>query len=146
MTTRTQLSTKKKAVKAKMSDTKDKILPQKPHVNNLMLSPFQYCCGGVELGNFNYVDTKPFNATHFHKKNGGWQSNPNEKDDPTTYEDIEKKLMEVHAALCVATTGAGQEYVEPHLEKLGFKMVYAFINPGHANTEVKLWARAKKPV
>lgn len=117
---------------------------EKPHVNNLAFRALEYCCGGTELGNFNYVDLPDAKGmTHYHKV-GSWKSNPNEKGDPTTAEDLAVKMQYMHSALVMATTGSGQEYMEPILANAGFNHVFSFINPDHANTEVKLWARAKK--
>jgi hypothetical protein len=116
------------------------------HVNNLASRPLNYCCGGTEVGNFNYVDEKEFKATHFHRVGGGWKANPNAKGDPTTMDDLRHLVHSVYSALTIATTGAGQEYMEPLLAEMDFQHVFTFPNPGHANTPVKLWARAKNGV
>lgn len=126
-----------------MADTEK---TKKPHVNNLATRPLDYCCGGVELGNFNYVDPPDGKKmSHYHKVSSTWKSRPNEQDDPTTMADLKEKLQYVHSSLVMATTGAGQEYVEPLLQELGFQHVFTFVNLDHADTPVKLWARAKKP-
>lgn len=114
------------------------------HVNNLAFRAMEYCCGGTELGNFNYVDLPDAKKMNHYHKVGGWKANPNDKGDPTTEEDIRVKMQYMHSALVVATTGSGQEYMEPILSKAGFQHVFTFINPDHADTPVKLWAKAKK--
>jgi hypothetical protein len=116
----------------------------KPKVNNLRTANAQYCCGMVELGNFNYIDPPDGKKmTHFHKVGSGWSVQENAE--PTTREDIEKALQNTFAACIVCTTGAGQEYLEPTLAEVGFKHVFTFKNPGHANTDVKLWVKSKTP-
>lgn len=117
--------------------------PSKPKVNNLRTYPSTYCCGLVELGNFNYVDPPDGKKmTHYHNNGGGWAAQPNAE--PTTKEQIEKTLSTVYAAGVVCTTGAGQEYLDPILAEIGFTHAASFQNPGHANTEVKLWFYNKK--
>lgn len=117
----------------------------KAHVNNLNFKALDFCCGGTEFGNFNYVDLpESKRMTHYHKV-GGWKSSPNSQDDPTTKADIEEKLRYVSSSLVMATTGSGQEYVEPILAEMGFSHVFTFLNPDHANTPVKLWVKAKAP-
>ena len=110
--------------------------------NNLKVQGLAFCCGMSELGNFNYDDPPGTPAmTHYHKVNG-WVSQPKNADH-TTEEQIRAQLQYVGGAV-MATTGAGQEYVEPILEKIGFQKVWSFINPGHAKTEVKVWCYLKK--
>ena len=95
-----------------------------------------------ELGNFNYDDppgTKPM--THYHNVAGSWATQ-NKNAEHTTEEQIRKQLEYLGGAV-MCTTGAGQEYVEPILEKIGFQKVWSFINPGHAKTEVKVWCYLK---
>lgn len=111
-------------------------------MSNLRIQPFTFCCGMTELGNFNYDDppgTKQM--THYHKINNGWNPQPKNAVH-TTEEEIKAQMKYVGGGL-LATTGAGQEYVEPILEKLGFKNVFTFTNPGHANTDIKVWCYAK---
>lgn len=111
--------------------------PPKPKVNNLRTNPAAYCCGLVELGNFNYIDPPGGKKmTHYHKL-GGWSVQQNA--DPTTKEEIQAVLKNIYAAGVICTTGAGQEYLEPVLEELGFKRSATFNNPGHAGTDVNLW-------
>jgi hypothetical protein len=93
-----------------------------------------------ELGNFNYIDPPDGKKmTHYHKING-WV--PQENAQGTTEEQIRAQIQYSSGAV-MASTGAGQEYVEPILEKIGFKNVYTFVNPGHANTPVKVWIYSK---
>ena len=120
-----------------MSDTKEK--PKK--INNLTTRGFQFCCGMTELGNFNYIDPPGGKKmTHYHGINGGWSVQQN--NDATTEEEIREKMKWLPGGV-MASTGAGQEYVEPVLEKIGFKKVYTFVNPGHANTPINLWVFSK---
>lgn len=109
----------------------------KPKVNNLRTHPSAYCCGLTELGNFNYIDPPGGKKmTHYHNT-GGWSVQQNQ--DPTTKEDILAMLKMCYGAGVVCTTGAGQEYLDPTLKEIGFVECATFLNPGHANTPVKLW-------
>lgn len=106
-------------------------------VNNVTTQNSAYCCGMVELGNFNYVDPPGGKKmTHFHKVGGTWKTQANAE--PTTKEDILAR-MGVPGSGFIATTGAGQEYLEPVLKEIGFTEAAEFRNPDHANTGVKLW-------
>jgi hypothetical protein len=117
---------------------------KKEHVNHIQTQNSAYCCGMVELGNFNYVDPPDGKKmVHYHKVGGSWQVQRD--NDYTTKEDV-KRAMEVPGAGFIATTGAGQEYMDPILAELGFKHVSTFINPGHAGTPVKLWVFSRHMV
>lgn len=112
--------------------------PPKPKVNNLQVMATQFCCGMSEFGNFNYVDPEDGKRmSHYHKVGGGWKTQTNQE--PTTKQDILDRLKFAGSAAVVCTTGAGQEYLDPILPECGFKHVSTFINPGHANTPVKVW-------
>lgn len=94
----------------------------------------------TELGNFNYVDPPDApKMTHYHKVGGGWQVQQNQ--DYTTKEDVEARLKGIYSGAVMATTGVGQEYMDPILTELGFKEVAEFVNPGHAKTNVKVWVK-----
>lgn len=109
----------------------------KPKVNNLQIVGTQFCCGMSEFGNFNYVDPPGGKKmTHYHKV-GLWKSQPNAE--PTTKEEILERLAMSGGAAVICTTGAGQEYLDAILPECGFKHVETFRNPGHANTDVKVW-------
>lgn len=117
----------------------------KPKVNNLQVLGTQFCCGMSELGNFNYVDPPDgVKMSHFHKVGGEWATQKNAG--PTTKEDVEQRIRNTGSAAVVCTTGAGQEYLDDILPQCGFKHVSTFINPGHANTPVKVWVWAREPI
>lgn len=106
----------------------------------LTCAPSQFCCGMQELGNFNYVDPPGGKRmTHYHKVGGSWKSQPNAE--PTTKEEVMATIARYTNGGIIATTGAGQEYMDPVLEECGFKCVTVFRNPGHANTAVKIWTK-----
>lgn len=130
-----------------MSELKfKKKIEELPKANNLQLSAMRFCCGAQELGNFNYVDLEDGkDMTHYHLIGGGWA--PQQNAQPTTKDEILAKLG-TYGGGVVASTGAGQEYLEPILAEIGFKHVFTFQNPGHAKTDIKLWAYSKneKPI
>lgn len=107
--------------------------------NNITVSPSKFCCGLQELGNFNYVDPPGGKQmTHYHMIGGSWRTQQNAK--PSTKEDVLEKMRYVSTnSAILATTGAGQEYMDPVLQEIGFRHVYTFINSGHAKTPVKVW-------
>lgn len=110
-------------------------------VNNVQTHGMYFCCGMQELGNFNYVDPPGGKSMpHYHNIGGGWRSQQNA--DKTTKDEI-LKSMAGYGGGVVCTTGAGQEYVEPILEEIGFKRVFTYKNPGHAQTPISLWAYSK---
>lgn len=114
---------------------------KKKKINNLATRGFTYCCGMIELGNFNYIDPPGGKKmTHYHGIGGGWK--PQENTEGTTEEEILAQIKWSTGGV-MASTGAGQEYVEPILEKIGFKKVFTFVNPGHANTPVNIWCYSK---
>ena len=120
-----------------MSATKEK----SKKVNNLTTHGFRFCCGMTELGNFNYIDPPDGKKmTHYHGIGGGWT--PQQNAEATTEAEILEKIKWIPGGV-MASTGAGQEYVEPILEKIGFKKVYTFVNPGHANTPINIWCYSK---
>lgn len=113
-----------------------------PKINNLAMQGMTYCCGMYELGNFNYVDPPGGKKmTHYHKSGGGWASQPNAA--PTTKEDILKRMQGHEAFGIMCSTGAGQEYLEPILEEIGFQRVFTFRNPAHAQTPINVWVYSK---
>lgn len=117
--------------------------PVKPRVNNITTYPSTYCCGLQELGNFNYVDPEGGKKmTHYHKIGQSWSVQQNQ--DMSTKEDVLGRMGANQAY--IATTGAGQEYMDPILSEIGFKHVFTFINPGHAQTPVKVWCYSKNEV
>jgi hypothetical protein len=110
----------------------------KPRVNNVTTAPSQFCCGMVELGNFNYVDPPGGKKmTHYHKIHGSWAVQQN--NEPTTKADVLERMGNKARTCYMCTTGAGQEYMEPILQEIGFYNTFTFINPDHAKTPVKLW-------
>jgi hypothetical protein len=114
---------------------------KKSRVNNITSRPSTYCCGMTELGNFNYVDPPDGKKmTHYHMIGGSWATQQNQE--PSTKEDLVNAMKYLNAAV-LATTGAGQEYMDPILEEVGFRHVFTFVNPGHAQTPVKVWCYAK---
>ncbi len=113
-------------------------------MSNLTIRPLEFCCGATELGNFNYIDPPDGKKmTHYHKVGGGWKSQPNAAG--TTKEEIQKQIQYQSGGV-VCSTGAGQEYLEPILSELGFRKVFTFINPGHAQTPVHIWCYSKHEV
>lgn len=127
-----------------MNETKEKSANVVSHVNHVRVSPLQYCCGMWELGNFNYIDLPGSKSmTHFHKMSG-WSSQRSRPDDPTTYEDVANALKPCGNAGVVCTTGSGQEYMDSVLVACGFEHVSTFVNPGHAQTPVKVWTRSPR--
>lgn len=111
-------------------------------VNNLAIRGLEYCCGMVELGNFNYVDPPGGKKmTHYHKLDGSWSSQQNAI--PTTKEEVLERMRGSEGMGIMCSTGAGQEYLEPILEEIGFSRVFTFRNPGHANTPVSVWVYSK---
>lgn len=110
-------------------------------MSNLRTHGLNFCCGMTELGNFNYDDPPGTpQMTHYHKISG-WV--PQSKHaEHTTEKEIRAQIQYVSGGV-LCTTGAGQEYVEPILAKIGFKHVFTYTNPGHANTDIKVWCYAK---
>lgn len=116
----------------------------KPRVNNITTHPSTFCCGLVELGNFNYVDPPGGKKMiHYHKLNNTWAAQQNQE--PNTKEDVLERMKYITSGV-VASTGAGQEYMDPILADIGFRHVFTFINPGHAQTPVKIWCYSKHEV
>ena len=119
--------------------------PAKPRVNNIAHHPSRFCCGMTEIGNFNYVDPEGGKKmTHYHSINGSWASQPNA--DYTTKEDVLERIKYLTSGNLICSTGAGQEYMDPILEEIGFRHVFTFVNPGHAQTPVKIWCYSKTEV
>lgn len=122
---------------AERKEALEKKIAGLPKVNNLAYRGLNFCCGMFEFGNFNYVDPEDGkHMSHFHQVNG-WKSQPNAQ--PTTKAEIEEKIKHIGHSGVICSTGAGQEYLEPILEEVGFKRVYTFKNPGHAGTPVTVW-------
>lgn len=113
-------------------------------MSNLSLFSTQFCCGMSELGNFDYIDPEGTSMTHYHKVDGTWKTQDGKSKTGTTKEEIQNKIK--YANGIIATTGKGQEYVEPLLLECGFKHIYSFTNTGHYQTEIKVWAYSKKPI
>lgn len=127
-----------------MSDANVKEKSKDP-VNHLATNGLTYCCGMVELGNFNYNDPPGTpDMTHYHKLGGGWKAQ-GKKEEGNTLEQVKAHIQWASGGV-MATTGAGQEYMEPILASAGFKNVFTFKNPGHANTLVKVWCYSKNEV
>lgn len=121
--------------------------PPKPKVNNLQTNGLMFCCGAMELGNFNYDDPPDAKSmTHYHRVDGGWKTQSKHAE-RTTKAEIEERLRYAGSGAVLCTTGVGQEYLEPILTECGFDHVSTFRNPGHAGTNVKLWCKVlHKPV
>lgn len=113
---------------------------KKEPVNNLNTRGLEFCCGMTELGNFNYVDPPGGKKMSHYHKIGGWRLQENNPGNTLTQI---KAAMARGGAGIMASTGAGQEYVEPILAELGWKHVFTFRNPSHADTPVKVWCYSK---
>lgn len=110
-------------------------------MNNIQTHGLYFCCGAVELGNFNYVDPKDGKQMpHYHNIGGSWKAQQNAAE--STEKDILDAIRYASGGV-ICSTGAGQEYVEPILEKIGFKRVFTFRNSGHAQTPISIWCYSK---
>lgn len=114
-------------------------------MSNLSVINTQFCCGMSEMGNFDYIDPKDVSMAHYHKVGGGWKTVDGKEKPGTTKEEILEKLKYTSSGV-IASTGKGQEYMEPILAECGFKHVFSFQNTGHYQTEIKVWVWAKKPL
>ena len=98
-----------------------------------------FCCGVVEIGNFNYLkDRGPKGMPHYHKSGSGWATQ--KAAEPTSIKELVQVLNSVtsYSGAVICTTGADQEYMEPLLREVGF-CENAFVNRGHEQGEVKFW-------
>lgn len=102
-------------------------------------APSHYCCGIVEIGNFEYTkDRGPKGGNHFHKIGGGWQT---QKAAPGTSEGEIRSVvfgLTKHYGGVICSTGADQEYLDDILPRLGFVRT-DFTNVVHERGTVKFW-------